>query len=78
MGKTSIFDNNDVDKLSLFEYQDLLRRSGQSDFEAFYYRVPGLSIKRGLRIIATDHDNNVLVGSLDDIDNVELYVLHSW
>ena len=35
-GKVSIFYNNDVDKLSLFEYEDLLKRVGKLDFKAFF------------------------------------------
>ena len=77
-GKVTIFYNNDVDKLSLFEYKDMLKEVQQVDIVCFYYRVHGLDIRRGLKKLATNLDNNVMVLSSRDIYSVDIYVLHSW
>jgi hypothetical protein len=65
----------DVDKLSFFEVERIVKTYGYKPGDLVYYLVPGSSLQSGLKLISSDHDVVEMVDVHQDVPVVELYLV---
>ncbi|OMO82648.1 hypothetical protein COLO4_22892 [Corchorus olitorius] len=66
----------DPDKLSKIELEELLKDAGCKNVLHIYYKRPGLSMCRGLKLIESDFDVLDMAGELVERGEVDTYAVH--
>ncbi|CAN6321157.1 unnamed protein product [Urochloa humidicola] len=78
--KVDWFDLVETDTWSPLWFEDFMQQLGyQSDPKIkFYWLLPVKTVGDGLRIIASDHDTNVMASVVEKVKTFVVYVDHEW
>ncbi|KAH7854362.1 hypothetical protein Vadar_012960 [Vaccinium darrowii] len=69
-------DDCDHDLWSKLEVEDIVRRLGYDKHRMLWYKIPGLGLLEGLRVIGNDRDAMHMTECVRGHDQIEVYVEH--
>ncbi|KAH7855207.1 hypothetical protein Vadar_022329 [Vaccinium darrowii] len=69
-------DDCDHDLWSKLEVEDIVRRLGYNKHRMLWYKIPGLGLLEGLRVIGNDRDAMHMTECVRGHDQIEVYVEH--
>ena len=77
-GKVDWFDHMETETWSLLWFDDFQEQLGYPSNPnlKFYWLLPGKTLADGLRVLAGDHDINVMAAVVDKYKNMEVYFDH--
>lgn len=75
-GVVNHVDDCDPDLWSKLEVEDIVESLGYPKYKMLWYRIPGLGLEKGLRVIGTDKDSMHMVEVVKGHEQIEIYVEH--
>ncbi|KAH7849908.1 hypothetical protein Vadar_024820 [Vaccinium darrowii] len=69
-------DDCDPEKWSKLEVEDIVERLGYPKHKLLWYRIPGLGLEEGLRVIGTNKDAMNMTTVVKGHEQIEVYVEH--
>ncbi|KAI8573179.1 hypothetical protein RHMOL_Rhmol01G0258700 [Rhododendron molle] len=75
-GVANHVDDCDLDLWSKLEVEDIVERLGYPKYKMLRYRIHGLGLEKGLRVIGTEKDAMHMVEVVKGHEQIEIYVEH--